>query len=370
MRLIDHPEYGQVTLMRIDIGDTAPAAVRVAARGGARPRAAVPASVPCRLTAEANARRIPRHRTAWSIGLARHSPVVAIVNSPDVYLANRELIEDAIAAVCRRRRLVPDEAEEFAADARLHLIKNDYAVLRAFAGRSSFRTYVIAVLSHLFLDWRNARWGKWRPSAEAKRLGPVAVRLETLTARDRLSFEEACETLRSHYGVTNSRAELDAMAIRFPQRSRRTFMSDDGLETLPSQDGAADAGLAQASAVSTASRAREALGASMAELPVQDRLILQMRYTDGHRIQDIARVLDLEPKPLYRRLERTLAELRRGLEARGVTAADALEAITHEGFLADPETAANSQDTARESRGEVRPFRQEAPSPVPEGRRP
>jgi RNA polymerase sigma factor (sigma-70 family) len=303
-------------------------------------------------------------------GLARHSPVVAIVTSPEVYLANRELIEDAIAALCRRRRLVPDEAEEFAADARLHLIKNDYAVLRAFAGRSSFRTYVIAVLSHLFLDWRNARWGKWRPSAEAKRLGPVAVRLETLTARDRLSFEEACETLRSNYGVTNTRAELDAMAIRFPQRTRRTFTTDDGLESVASPDGAADDAVVQAEAASAASSARRALSSLMSELPDQDRLILQMRYTDGCRVQDIARLLDLDPKPLYRRLERTLQELRRGLESRGITAADALEAISHEGFLADPGTSPESPAAPRESRGEVRPFRREAPSPVSEGRRP
>jgi RNA polymerase sigma factor (sigma-70 family) len=293
------------------------------------------------------------------------------VTSPEVYLANRELIEDAIAAVCRRRRLVPDEAEEFAADARLHLIKNDYAVLRAFGGRSSFRTYVIAVLSHLFLDWRNARWGKWRPSAEAKRLGPVAVRLETLTARDRLSFEEACETLRSNYGVTNSRAELDAMAIRFPQRSRRTFTTDDGLEAVAARDGAADEAVVQAEAASAASAARRALDSLMSELPDQDRLILQMRYTDGRRIQDIARLLDLEPKPLYRRLERTLQELRRGLEARGVTAAEALDAISHEGLFADPEVSADAPAPTRESRGEVRPFTGKASSPaVSEGRRP
>ena len=87
--------------------------------------------------------------------------------SPEVYLANRELIDDAITAVCRRRRLPPDEADDFGSEARLHLIKDDYAVLRAFQERSSLRTYLFAVLSHLFLDWRNARWGKWRPSAEA-----------------------------------------------------------------------------------------------------------------------------------------------------------------------------------------------------------
>ena len=286
------------------------------------------------------------------------------MHSPEVYLANRELIDDAIAAVCRRRRLPPDEADDFASDARLHLIKDDYAVLRAFQERSTLRTFLFAVLSHLFLDWRNARWGKWRPSAEAKRMGPLAVRLETLMSRDRLSFDEACETLQANHGVTASRTELEAIAARFPHRPRRSFTSDDGLDSLPAGDGAADDLLVKASATASASRARAALGTLMSELPAQDRLILQMRFTDGHRIQDIARMLDLEAKPLYRRLERLLADLRRGLESRGVTAAEALDAIEHEGFLAE------SEDPPAESRGGVRPFAREAPSPVSEGRTP
>lgn len=286
------------------------------------------------------------------------------VTSPEIYLAHREFIEDAIAAVCRRRRLPPDEAEDFASDARLHLIKDDYAVLRAFEGRSSFRTFAIAVLSHLFLDWRNARWGKWRPSAEAKRLGPVAVKLETLTARDRLSFDEACETLRTNHGIALSRGELEALAARFPRRARRSFTQDDALEEHAAEGEGPDAGVAHASAVATAAQARGALSEAMAELDARDRLIMEMRFTDGHRVQDIARLLELEPKPLYRRIEKVLAELRRGLEARGVSATDAIEAIAHEGFVAEPEPAVG------EFRGGVRPFPQKAPAPAAEGRRP
>lgn len=293
------------------------------------------------------------------------------MNSPDIYLANRESIEDAIAAVCRRRRLAPDEAEEFGSDARLHFIKDDYAVLRSFEGRSSIRTFLVAVISHLFLDWRNARWGKWRPSAEARRLGPLAVRLETLVVRDRVPFDQACETLRTNFGVSTTRAELEAMAARFPQRAKRSFMSDDMLETRPADHGDPSEGVARMAAEATAARARAALAESIMELESQDRLILEMRYTDGHRVQDIARMLNVEPKPLYRRIERMLAELRRGLERRGVAAAEALDAIEHQGFLADRELQA-------ESYGEVRPFLTTAPgpgtreghSPASEGRRP
>lgn len=286
------------------------------------------------------------------------------MNQPDLYLAHREAIEDAIAAVCRRRRLAPAEAEEFASDARLHLIKDDYAVLRAFEGRSTFRTFVIAVLSHLFLDWRNARWGKWRPSAEARRTGPLAVRLETLVVRDRLTLDEAHETLRTNHGITAPRADLEAIAARFPQRARRTFTQDDALEGYAAEDGAADAGVLQASAAATASRARRALAEALAGLDAGDRLVLALRFSDGHRVQDIARLLDLEPKPLYRRIEKLLAELRRDLESRGLTAADAADAIAHQGFVGEEAMA------EPESGAEVRPFVQKAHSPASEGRRP
>ena len=289
------------------------------------------------------------------------------MNSSDIYLANRDLIEDAIAAVCRRRRLPPSEADEFASDARLHLIKDDYAVLRSFQGRSSLRTFLIAVLSHLFLDWRNARWGKWRPSAEAKRLGPLAVRLETLVVRDRVPFDEAHEMLRTNHGVAATRAELEAMAARFPQRSKRTFTPDEELEshadTTPGAD--PESAVLRAGAEASASRARVALTESIMELETQDRLLLEMRYTDGRRVQEIAKLLSLEPKPLYRRLERLLVDLRRGLEQRGVTGAEALDAITHEGFASDDEIA------GAESYGEVRPFTRKAAdghSPAAEGR--
>jgi hypothetical protein len=89
-----------------------------------------------------------------------------------------------------------------------------------------------------------------------------------------------------------------------------------------------------------------------------------MRYTDGHRVQDIAKLLDLEPKPLYRRIERLLGGLRGALESRGVTAADAIEAIEQQGFMTE------TGEAELESRGDVRPFVQKAPSPASEGRRP
>jgi hypothetical protein len=89
-------------------------------------------------------------------------------------------------------------------------MENDYRAIRAFAGRSSLHTYLLSVIAHYYQDWRNARLGKWRPSTEARRLGPVAVRLETLIGRDGLTLDQACELLRMS-GTPLSQPAADAL---------------------------------------------------------------------------------------------------------------------------------------------------------------
>lgn len=212
-------------------------------------------------------------------------------------------------------------------------MENDYAAVRAFKGQSSLKTYLVTVVTHYFQDWQNARWGKWRPSAEARRLGPIAVQLETLTMRDQLTFEQAYETLRTDHGVTESRAELEAMAARFPARAPRTFVSDDGLEhTVGTLQ--ADQPLAQRQAADSASVASKALDAALRALPNEDRVIIKLRFDHDTRVIDIAKALGLEQKALYRRIDKLLRDLRASLAANGVDADRCREAFEGRGFEA------------------------------------
>ena len=268
------------------------------------------------------------------------------VSSDDLYLVHRALIERAISHVCRRHRLSGPEGEDFASISRIALIENDHARIRAFSGRSSLQTYLIVVITRLFQDWRNAQWGKWRPSAEAQRLGPLAMKLETMTVRDKLSFEEAVETLRTNHGVTEDRTALEALYARFPIRPGRSFTGEDTLELLPATDSRADTPLQQAEAAEAATQAKRALTGVLANLAPQDRLIIKMRFDDEFGVAEIAKVLKLEAKPLYRRIERLLTDLRRALEQSGLSLEAVQDVIADRGFdLAD-----------RESWGEVRPF--------------
>ena len=55
----------------------------------------------------------------------------------------------------------------------------------------------------------------------------------------------------------------------------------------------------------------------------EDRLLLRLRFWQGLSVADIAALLKLEAKPLYRRYERLMRELREALEAQGLGPSEA-----------------------------------------------
>lgn len=227
-------------------------------------------------------------------------------------------VEQAIRGVCRRQRIVSDEAEDFTSMVCVRLLEDDCAVIRRFGGRSSLGTYLTAVITHLAQDWRNARWGKWRPSAAARRRGPVAVHLDRLLQRDGLSFDEACEILRTNYRVAESRAQLEEIAAALPVRVRRRFVEWTALEFEDALAGSA-APFRDPGAHEHVQQVARALSVALRSLPAEDRLLIKLRFEDGLRVVDIARTLRQPEKPLYGRLDRVLAQLRRALEAHGVS---------------------------------------------------
>src|SRR5256885_1727253 len=96
-------------------------------------------------------------------------------SSEQLLVENLPLLERIIEMICSRKGMDADEIEEFSAEVKFRLVNRDYAILKAFENRSSLRTYLAAVVSKLLLEYRNQRWGKWRDSANAQRLGPAAV---------------------------------------------------------------------------------------------------------------------------------------------------------------------------------------------------
>ncbi|HEU0051656.1 MAG TPA: sigma-70 family RNA polymerase sigma factor, partial [Longimicrobium sp.] len=220
----------------------------------------------------------------------------------------------------------------FASWAKMKLIENDYASLRKYRGESTFASYLIVVLSMLFRDYRVREWGRWRPSAVARRLGPDAVELERLVHRDGVPVSQAINIHRSRSGTSRSDRELMEVLHQLPARNplRPRRVDDEALFDAASGARADDILMAaetDAERENLLSELRKALDT----LPSDDAQIITMRFVAGLTIAEIARALELQQKPLYRRAERILKTLRDLLEAAGISA------HTMRGLVLEPE---------------------------------
>jgi RNA polymerase sigma factor (sigma-70 family) len=239
------------------------------------------------------------------------------------FLAQLPVIESVIGWVCARHGLRGADAEDFASAVKTRFIEHDYDVLARFEGRSSLKTYLAVVVNRLYLDFQVRRFGKWRPSAEARRLGPVALRLERLLHRDGMSFDEACGVLKSDPQVAETRDELYALSLRVPPRPGRRGAS--AAEAAPEiVVPATDRHERQA----LADHAFATIRGSFARLPARDRLFLRLHFESGFTVAEAARALGEDQKALYRKREALLKGLRADLSAAGIGAQDGRELLS------------------------------------------
>jgi RNA polymerase sigma factor (sigma-70 family) len=234
----------------------------------------------------------------------------------DLFTTHADTISSALAHTCRAHRLTADAADEFSSWARLRLLDNGQAILRRFEGRSSLRTFLITVVQRLYLDWRNAEWGKWRPTADARRLGDVAIELERLVLRDRVPYDEAVRTIGAR-GLATAEA-CDAAWAQLPRRPRRQRADEEALAAVASASTASQ-DLDDAEAHAEADAMCQALARALAALPERDRVLIQLRYWAGHTVARIALMTGEDQKLLYRQFDRLAAGLRRRLEAEGLS---------------------------------------------------
>lgn len=233
-----------------------------------------------------------------------------------LFTDNLEVIEKLVRISGRRRHFSPVEQEDFAGYVHLELLKNDCATLRKFQRRSSWWTFLATVIEKLALDFLIGRWGRWRPSATAEKLGPAAVILDRLVNRDGHTVEEAIEMVRTHHDVGLTDAELRAIWSQLPPRPRVTPVAEDAAASVSSTE-TSDVHIEDAARRKEIRRLEAVLQAAFDALPAQDRVMIALRYDHGLSMAEIAGVMKSSVPTLHRRLDRSLKELRAALSRGG-----------------------------------------------------
>src|SRR5262245_39543245 len=152
-------------------------------------------------------------------------------SSPTLSPEEFSVLVQVIRDVARYGRLSADDAQDFAQTVHLKMLERRYHAFTQFSGRSSLRTFLTVIVQRMLLDWRRSRTGKWRLSTAARRLGPVAMALDTLLSRDGHSLETAVAILRTRPDAPAS-AEIRGLAEQLPVRYRRQMVDVQALDTV------------------------------------------------------------------------------------------------------------------------------------------
>lgn len=226
-------------------------------------------------------------------------------------------IERIIQAVSGRNRMSVEECQELYSLVMLKVIQDDYEILRGFQGKSRWSTYLTVIIQRVLLDHRVKEWGRWRPCARARRLGASAAQLDRRINRDGLQPSEAIHEMLTR-GVDETAAELERLAEQIPRRPRRRLLRCDSyLQTIATRE-KADQRVVAAERHRSAAFLESALAVAMKDLPAHERKLLGMRFGHGWTVRRIAASQNLEERPLYRRFDHILRQLRRRLECLGL----------------------------------------------------
>jgi RNA polymerase sigma factor (sigma-70 family) len=252
------------------------------------------------------------------------------LNPEAILLAHLGWIDKMAAFASRKHGRRDAEAEDFASWATMKLVEGDYAIFRTFRGEADWKTFIATVMVRLSIAYSREHQGRWRPSAAAERMGTPAKELEQLVRRDGYTVVQAGEKLRTA-GVTDlSDLELARLLDTLPARGPMRPVEVEADPVLEGTEGSdrADERVEAAEAETERSALKAALLRGMDAMSYEERMIVWMHYGEGRTLAYVARALNIEQKPLYRRIDKLRDLLRSHLEREGVSSRE-VRALLH-----------------------------------------
>lgn len=214
------------------------------------------------------------------------------------------------------------------------LTKDNYKVIRDFAGRSKMTTYLITIIQHEAYDLRRQMSGRDRSRERAQKLGSVAEVLHDLVCHRGYNLNAAREHIESTMGIVVPFSSLETMLAQI--RGRGPLHHGDG--SLAAKEIGTDHGM-QAVWIDPGNNPEEnlcdqelkttvdkVLSDLMKGLTGEEKLMIRMRFpAEGEKpktMQEIGKILGCTEKAVDGRIRRILIKFRENLLGNGLGPSD------------------------------------------------
>ena len=178
-----------------------------------------------------------------------------------------------IESICLKRFNYSEEGHECYVYVLDKLMENNYARVKAFQGRSTFKTYLVSITTRLAIDFYRHRYGKTSKKAADDLSVPKKNPLKIVPLKD----QEAVPDKKSLEEVVVDKEVND-----------------------------------------TQQRLKALVRSQLADLSPEDRLLLKMKYEDDFKVSEIAKILKQDQKKTYRKIHALLATFRERISKEGI----------------------------------------------------
>lgn len=243
---------------------------------------------------------------AWVQFLESHSPV--LYQTAHASTSNEDAAADCYLYICEG------------------LAKNGFRRLLKFKpdGNASFTTWLRVVARNLCMDWHRSHSGRLRPFKSLQSLPSLDLEIYTCRFKQGASQEETLERLKSIFPQVTL-AEISGIEQRLHESlssrqqwilgSRRQSEFSPSAATADQQSDAEMVDLPDSRPNQEAwlvdQEQQAQLQKSLASLPAQERLLVQLRFEQDLSLDEIARLCGLEDaQRVHRRLTGILTKLR------------------------------------------------------------
>ncbi len=170
-----------------------------------------------------------------------------------------------IESICLRRFNYTEEGHECYVYVLDKLMVNNYAMINAFKGRSTFKTYLFSIVTRLTIDFHRHRYGKTSKKSNPEQPPPKKLRLKIVSV-------------------------IDPENMSDEEHLAETVMNREDEEAKKRLEGI--------------------VKSQLSELSPEDRLLLKMKYEDNFKVSEIAEILKLDQKKTYRKINTLLSNFK------------------------------------------------------------